>query len=288
MLSLLLQQLYPNEDMCRRFLQLAHAYAQRTADRWNDSNEMAYLTSLIGKYMPESNNKVAVDSHPRLAGIMDTINSTLAHGPDTKLPEEFYDKKLRDAVDKIGREEWFGGFEESQEYRAIGIGSAMGDLVGRMVESVEGTASGGRKPSRFGLIGCHDVTLGSMLTSLGTFKQEQWPPYTSHIAYEVFRKKSEDGRNSNSVTASNVTKQKPWFGGLFGGASKAEPIGRRDMTQLSQEDKSRLDGYYVRIRYNDKVMFVPGCKPEGKHLEGDESFCTLVRSHFEESLVSIH
>jgi acid phosphatase len=33
--------------------------------------------------------------------------------------------------------------------------------------------------------------------------------------------------------------------------------------------------YYVRVRYNDKIMQVPGCKAEGKHLEGDTTFCTL-------------
>jgi hypothetical protein len=33
------------------------------------------------KYMPEESPKVAVDSHPRLSGIMDTINATDAHGP---------------------------------------------------------------------------------------------------------------------------------------------------------------------------------------------------------------
>jgi len=40
-------------------------------------------------------------------------------------------------------------------------------------------------------------------------------------------------------------------------------------------DRSKLNGYFVRIRYNDKVMSVPGCKAAGKHLEGDDTFCTL-------------
>lgn len=74
-------------------------------------------------------NKVAVDSHPRLSGIMDTINSTLAHGPATRLPKEFYDKKGRAIIDKIGVEEWFSGYQESQEYRMLGIGGLMGDVV---------------------------------------------------------------------------------------------------------------------------------------------------------------
>jgi acid phosphatase len=36
-----------------------------------------------------------------------------------------------------------------------------------------------------------------------------------------------------------------------------------------------LKEYYVRIRYNDKIMQVPACKAADKHLEGDTTFCTL-------------
>jgi len=67
---------------------------------------MVYLTSLIGKWMPEDSKAVKVDSHPRLSGIMDTINSTLAHGKESRLPKEFYDTKGRQIIDKIGVEEW--------------------------------------------------------------------------------------------------------------------------------------------------------------------------------------
>lgn len=69
---------------------------------------MEYLSSLISKWMPEQEDgsrNVAVDSHPRLSGIMDTVNSTLAHGPKTRLPQKFYDTKGRDIIDRIGVEE---------------------------------------------------------------------------------------------------------------------------------------------------------------------------------------
>ena len=38
--------------------------------------------------MPETSPRVAIDAHPRLAGVMDTINASDAHGPATKLPPE--------------------------------------------------------------------------------------------------------------------------------------------------------------------------------------------------------
>lgn len=152
---------------------------------------MEYLNNLISKWMPESSKRVAVDSHPRLSGIMDTINSTLAHGPETRLPNEFYDDKGRKIIDQIGVEEWFSGYQESQEYRSLGIGGLMGDVVEKMVGSVErngndglpeiggkdgsmGDGRGGEKAIKMALSGCHDTTLAAVLSSLGAFDGEKW------------------------------------------------------------------------------------------------------------------
>jgi len=272
---------------------------------------MEYLNKLIGKWMPDSSKRVAVDSHPRLSGIMDTINSTLGHGPGTRLPKEFYDKEGRHIIETIGVAEWFSGYQESKEYRALGIGGLMGDVVERMVGSVEqngndglleiggkdgstGIGRGGEKAIKLGLSGCHDTTLAAVLASLGAFKGEMWPPYTSHIALELFRKadlrrsetKTGDiSKEASPILHTGVSKPtKGWFAGLFGSSTKSteeiyKPLGiaRRQSGELSQSDRSKLDGYFVRLRYNDKVMSIPGCKPVGKHLDGDESFCTLVR-----------
>lgn len=45
--------------------------------------------------------------------------------------------------------------------------------------------------------------------------------------------------------------------------------------EMSEVQKRAIDDHFVRVRFNDRVMVVPGCKPAGKHLDGDESFCTL-------------
>jgi acid phosphatase len=275
---------------------------------------MDYLNSLISKWMPENSKRVAIDSHPRLSGIMDTINATLAHGPETRLPKEFYDEKGREIIDKISVEEWFSGYEESREYRALGIGALMGDIVSRMVGSVERNGNdgllevggadgklargrGGETAIKMGLSGCHDTTLAGVLTSLGAFGDERWPPYTSHIALELFRKadmpeapapKTRKLEETSLVGASGDPNIRiGWFGRLFrGGTGKVTtekedvntPLGiaRQKLEDLPASERSKLDGYYVRIRYNDKPMTVPGCRVPGKHLEGDESFCTLV------------
>lgn len=313
------ETLFPNDANCRRFAQLSRAFAQRAADRHNKTDDMKYVTSKISKWMPESSKEVAVDSHPRLSGIMDTINSTLAHGPETRLPKEFYDERLRKIVDRAAVEEWFAGFNESREYRALGIGAQVGDVVERMVSKVEGVGlsineiggengqlgrgRGGETGIIFALSGCHDTTLAGLLSSFGAFNHEPWPPYTSHIAVELFRQKggsyppARSGRPwpEKAVSSdSNVPGTKPgWLATMRGlGTKKPDPsqgpgglktsddgttagIARRPVSDLSESERQRLDNYYVRLKYNDRVFKVPGCAKPGNHLEGDDSFCTL-------------
>jgi acid phosphatase len=295
-----------------------HMNALKLIDAGNETKEMEYLNNLISKWMPHGSPRVAVDSHPRLSGIMDTINATLAHGPETRLPSEFYDPKARAIIDRIGVEEWFSGYKENREYRTLGIGGLMGDILERMVANAEGsgydgmaevggedgelgTGRGGEKQIRMALSGCHDTTLAAALTALGAFDGEKWPAYTSHIALELFQKKHSeapsrpldqkdqpDQWDKPSPSPSEQSSRSGLFSSLFprsasnsssssvsSSISTSQAIGRTPLSRLSPSQFSKLDNYYVRIRYNDKVMYVPNCRKEGNHLEGDESFCTL-------------
>ena len=264
---------------------------------------MEYLNSLIQKWMPNE-SKVQVDSHPRLSGIMDTINSTLAHGPETRLPSAFYDSRGLNIIEEIGVEEWFAGFQESNEYRTVGIGGLAGDIVARMVGSVEksgndgllevggeggslGAGRGGEKAIKFGLSGCHDTTLAAILASLGCFQGEKWPPYTSHIAFELFREANAGRQSVNgdgldeAVTARAAHKQNQSRLSTFFSSSRpvklaTEGISRKPVNEFNATELDKLKGHYVRIRYNDQPLVIPGCRFPGKHLDGDESFCTLV------------
>jgi acid phosphatase len=161
---------YPNDSVCRRFADLSRQYAERASNRWNHTKEMAYVSSKIQKYMP-GQAPVAVDSSPRLSGILDTVNSTLGSGEATRLPDEFYDPQVRKILEHVGVEEWFAGYTESAEYRRLGIGGAIGDAVARMVENAQHSrvfgikevgdfsrGRGGETSLSFGLIGCHDTT----------------------------------------------------------------------------------------------------------------------------------
>ena len=153
----------------------------------------------------------------------------------------------------------------------------------------------GETMTKFAMSGCHDTTLAGVLSSLGAFDRESWPPFTSHIELELFRKKDQpripEGPRPKSATekqAVAASARPGWFASLLGLSSAnsinsnpldsteaSEGIGRRPTAELSSAEKAKLNGYYVRIRYNDRVMTIPGCKRAGNHLEGDETFCTM-------------
>jgi acid phosphatase len=260
---------------------------------------MDYLNKLWSKYMPETSPKVAVDAHPRLSGIMDTINATDAHGPATKLPSEFYDKKGRAILDRIAVEEWFAGYNESSEYRKLGIGALMGDVVDRMVSAAvdggwrsESSASGSGNPEagksiKFAMSGCHDTTLAAILSSVGGFQNENWPPFTSSIAIELFSQASSNKANAGKlleeVSNPPVAANKPGvFSSLLGGgkAVSKQPspseTARAPVSSFPEETRDTLRKHYVRIRYNDRPVRIPGCAAKAEnHLPGDETFCTL-------------
>ena len=265
---------------------------------------MKYLTSLISKWMPEESKRVAVDSHPRLSGIMDTVNSTLAHGPQTRLPSKFYDPEGQEIMNKIIVEEWFAGYKESREYRETGVGSLIGDIVARMVDKAERDSKrplgfGGddskleiddmEREIKFAMSGCHDSTLGAILSSLGAFEGEKWPPYTSHLAIELFRavetlETATDGDASlyepittNSSPKKTQSRRNSILSGFRKHNQVLEGVSRKPMEEFTNEEKKKLKGLFVRLRYNDRPVIIPGCKFPGNHFADDQSFCTLVK-----------
>ena len=126
--------------------------------------------------------------------------------------------------------------------------------------------------------GCHDTTLAAILASLGAFEGEKWPPYTSHVAVELFRKNDEVVRK----TGETKQEQRPRmlsFGGAKRNESTQGSFSRKKLDEFSGSERDLLGGFYVRLRYNDRPMTIPGCRLPGKHLDGNEGFCTLVRSY---------
>ena len=292
---------------------------------------MKYLTEKLGKWMPSGH--VKVDGKPRLSGIMDTVNATKAHDPAylsnlgvkesdkpgwdvfpvgrtqvrfykprVRLPPEFYDAKATKLIEKMIVDEWFNGFQESQEYRMLGIGSLMGDVVERMVRTAEwkniqylydqrtAREPGQQTSLRLSLNGCHDTTIAAIVASLGAYDMEKWPGFTGHVVLELFRdpsvsscQGSGDGNDSSTRKPAGSHDMHQHTGAieklehiLHLHSHSSAPIGRRKMEALTEEERKRIKGYYVRLRYNDEPMKIPGCKPRENHWRDDEGLCTLV------------
>lgn len=175
----------------------------------------------------------------------------------------------------------FAGFKENHEYRSLGMGSLLGDITARMVANVEASHSGsqGNAVIKFGMSGCHDTTLAGTLASLGAYETHRWPPYTSHVALEVFRKSTGASAAKTPSSTNGVPAAGP---GAAPGAnpsslagSALDGIGRKPLQEMTEDELSRIESHYVRVRYNDEPVTIPGCKAAGNHLEGDETFCTL-------------
>ncbi|KAM3511051.1 hypothetical protein MY11210_005328 [Beauveria gryllotalpidicola] len=291
--------LLPNTANCKRFSAMMRAFGRRAAERWDHSPEMDRVNAKLRKYMPPAaatttdpknadpaakHARIGVASRPALVGVLDSIAATDAHdGPATKLPKEFYDPQLRADSIKIVVDEWFAGFRESAEYRTLGIGGLLADMTERMVDSAEGLAPpfssssqhSGTTALQFGLSGCHDTTLAATITGLGADNDGpfSWPPFTSHIAVELLRDERVVPTPAVAGPASSSRSSSWWaVPRILGGARR---VGRRPTYELTSAEKERLRGYYVRVRYNDEPLRVPGCRPASKHYEDDETLCTL-------------
>ncbi|KAL6713702.1 hypothetical protein ACLMJK_009167 [Lecanora helva] len=209
------------------------------------TEEMKYINSLMQKFMPQQSS-IAVNSTPKLHGIFDTINATMAAShPDLRLPKELNDRRAYAIMNRILMAEEYSGYAENRECRRLGIGALLGEIVQTMERRIwqgknnDGDGDGNDASSngpRLALYAAHDSTLAAILTSLGVWGSGQghWPPYTSSLALELFKLRESQG----------------------------------------SDDESK---HFVRLRYNDRSLILPGCRLKGLYLSGREDFCTLVR-----------
>lgn len=167
------ETLFPNDFHCQKFKLLFEVFGKHTANKWKDSKELQYLNEKISMWMPPDSPKVAVDSQPRLHGMMDTIYATQAHSLETRTPETFYSPEVLGIIDKIACDERYGGYAANREFRTLGTGPFAGDIVDHMVRRAEDNLNDSStvndqqlrdesqhldKGIRFALCGCHDVT----------------------------------------------------------------------------------------------------------------------------------
>ncbi|OZJ05205.1 hypothetical protein BZG36_02461 [Bifiguratus adelaidae] len=184
-------------------------------------------------------SEVSLDSHPSASGLLDTIYAAKAHG--IPLPKGLDDEQLFRELESSVTAEWFRGYEENAEMRRLGMGPLLGAMREHMVNKVEGKSGNLHPDTKAAIYSGHDTTVAPLVISLGGF-DGRWPPFSSSVVIELLQ----DTTQSTSSWTSWLTR------------------------------KSNVDSHYVRVRYNDKLLNLPGCQAEGKHhANGDKSLCTL-------------
>ncbi|KAI8318887.1 phosphoglycerate mutase-like protein [Martensiomyces pterosporus] len=102
---------------------------------------------------------------------------------------------------------------------------------------------------KIALYGGHDITVGPLSMIMGN-QSEEWVPFASMLTFEMFKDKSAD------VEAKSLKRDLP-----------------RPATLHRNID---TDGYFVRVKLNDRVLQVPTCEMSGKHHpKMGSSMCTL-------------
>lgn len=226
---------------------------------------------------------ISVLSKPKIHGIFDTISTVLATpNPESYLPREFFDPKARRILENIAADEEYMGFTESNEFRMLGIGDLLREVVERMrnltraptihsssshekTHSAQNQRPVGDDENRTGmertsppllaLFACHDSTLAGIMTSLGVMKAPNWtwPGYASFLAIELF----------------SQGQQQPKTSTVSGWRSLLLEQSENTAVKPSPE-------YFIRLSFNGRPLSIPACQPKGNHLDRDGTFCDLV------------
>ncbi|EEB05687.1 acid phosphatase [Schizosaccharomyces japonicus yFS275] len=228
------ENLLPNENNCPRLRQLYEEFATKAAIKF-DPLLAGRASEMMSEFMDGQPVRV-VSSHPRLSGLLDTINAAI--GNHVPLHPNLTDTHFLSDAQKAVTEEWFGGYKQSKLMRVLGAGSLLNDLYNRM----ESCTQGNKGNQKLELYGAHDVTVAAILAATDSFDYK-WPPFTSHLELELFQDKSKESAQSTSNSV----------------ATTSSP--------------SELADWYVRINYNSSPVVMGACK--GKGFRGDDSICPL-------------
>ncbi|KAG1718245.1 phosphoglycerate mutase-like protein [Suillus paluster] len=132
---------------------------------------------------------------------------------------------------------------KSEEGRRLGMGRLLSDVSQKMHNKAHPNLTSKSEDSAKLLVHTtHDSTLAALLCTFDVF-DDKWPPFTSSVTFELFRKRIPPSQQTNLQRALSSV----W----------------------------RRDEHYVRMRYKNKNMVLPMCASEGKHLPGSPEFCTL-------------
>ncbi|KAL2312998.1 putative acid phosphatase SPBC4.06 [Schizosaccharomyces pombe] len=253
------ENLLPNENNCPRLVQLYEEFAERAAKLY-DPLLAGRASEMMSQFMNGQPVRV-VSSHPRLSGLLDTINAAIGSHVDFN-PNLRDEQWLRDAETAVV-EEWFGGYKVSKLMRQLGAGSLLNDLSMRM-ENFVVAEKNGSPYHRLALYGAHDVTIAAILASLDAFDY-RWPPFTSHLEMELFEDTSSKSDSQNQSGDNKTTDLK-----LF--SDESTDASNSAIVAASNSARDMFD-WYVRITYNSTPVVMGACRGQG--YKGNDTICPL-------------
>ncbi|GAA5967559.1 hypothetical protein JCM11641_005693 [Rhodosporidiobolus odoratus] len=224
------EDLYPNTN-CKTLRELDAASIKLAAKTHNP-----VLAELDPVLEPVVGHPVRIDSSPRANGILDTVLVCRAHG--IKLHPVLEDPKIIRALENAVVHEWFDAYS-NPTFRKLAMGRFFSSLRQTLQAKIE-DPSEKKEKVRLAVYSAHDTSVAGVLNALDIF-DGRWPPFTSHIAIELFRSTSPPSFLS-SLLPSPLRPSPP---------------------------------HYIRLRFNSRTLRLPTCTPPGKHLEGSNGqVCT--------------
>ncbi|KAK7203201.1 histidine phosphatase superfamily [Myxozyma melibiosi] len=247
------EDLYPTTHLCPRLRELRTQFLDAAAGKWDPLLEgpaKKLDQILTGEGDQRGITVGRAKGKDSAWAIVDTYASALAH--NIKTPAAFSDREAVNTLARASIDSEFVGYEQNGEMKRLGMGKffyevlkrmTVGDVVrgpndAEIAKMLERESVMIRKVPKMALYAAHDSSVGAMLATMGVLERK-WINFTTHIIFELFESKSEDGA------------KKGWLGGR---------------TQAEQ---------FVRVKYNGRPVALPACAGEGGHLEGEATMCTM-------------
>ncbi|KDN41425.1 phosphoglycerate mutase-like protein, partial [Tilletiaria anomala UBC 951] len=262
------EDLLPNTVACGTLRHLDQFFSSYAARLWNP--HLAKYDSVIAPH--NDGHAVRVDSHPRLNGILDTVNAAVAHG--ITVPACFRDSahaptSLLREMERAVVAEWFIAYlapdpHKRAKFRRLAMGPFLNSVADRLEAKADsGVSQGGKQGEKLklGLYAAHDTSLAGMLCTLDAFR-DRWPAFTASLGIELFKDERPHVHQHRFAR----------WGSMLGLGTPARAP------------------HYVRLRFGDETLRLPGCAAPGKHLaslaagspstsssqgQGHPEFCTL-------------
>ncbi|KAK9477525.1 histidine phosphatase superfamily [Lipomyces japonicus] len=236
------ENLYPTTFNCSRLKELRQQFVDHYANIWDP--KLVAPSEALRQVLSSPTTQITVDGPKDEAwGIIDSYVAATAAGIQT--PKAF---ENRDAVNLVGRaalESEFNGYEQNNELQKLGMGRFFGEVLDRMTVGDPVTTS-------------NDTGITELTGKPNVVKKI--PKLALYAAH--------DSSIGTILSTLGVFTDKKWIG--FTSHIVFEQFETASLAKIFQ-----FKTEYVRVKYNGKPVILPVCKPAGKHLDGDETLCTM-------------